>query len=458
MNRMEKKNIIFISYEFPPRVSGGTFRPLKFAKYLPEFGFRPYVYSLDSEYFIEANFDSKKDFSLLDELEGKDVVLKPVKIDSVKHLYRSTWSRFKNIYFNLYRGSEYKKWAIHLTEQVEKDHATADFKAVFVTAPPFGMLKLATAIAEKLKLPLILDMRDAWALWNTVPFGSFFHYLLTKKKEAFYFKHANKIIATTQQTIDDWLELHPALQKEKFACIPNGFDDENNLLEFRPFSSGNVTKDQFTITYVGSFYYFPDVRREMLTPFYKRNGLDILHYFPRRQDWLYRTPFFFFAAVNELFKKYPESKNKLRIRFAGHTPEWLSAMVNEFSLHENVEHLGMMSHKESLELQRNSDALLITSAKLEGGKDCFVAGKTFEYFTMGRPVLAFVSEGSQKDILAPSGVAVIVNPDDAADGAKKMHMLLTNKIDFTPDKKYLEQFDRRKLAGKLAAVLTEVIG
>ena len=41
--------IFFISFEFPPSNNGGVFRPLSFAKYLPAFGIKPVVFTLDPE-------------------------------------------------------------------------------------------------------------------------------------------------------------------------------------------------------------------------------------------------------------------------------------------------------------------------------------------------------------------------------------------------------------------------
>ncbi len=41
------KNLLFITYHFPPTGGSGVQRGLKFAKYLPQFGFRPIVLCAD---------------------------------------------------------------------------------------------------------------------------------------------------------------------------------------------------------------------------------------------------------------------------------------------------------------------------------------------------------------------------------------------------------------------------
>ena len=43
--RVEKK-VLVIAYDYPPLGGGGVFRTLKFTKYLPRFGFKPYVLTI----------------------------------------------------------------------------------------------------------------------------------------------------------------------------------------------------------------------------------------------------------------------------------------------------------------------------------------------------------------------------------------------------------------------------
>ncbi len=451
-------DIIFISFQFPPVVFGGVFRPLKFAKYLPEFGIRPHVYTLDEDSYRGVYRNEKKDYALLNELNGRDVRVTKVPMDSVFDKYKTKASAFWHIYFTIYGGSEYKIWEKYILEKVCRDSEENNFKAVLVTAPPFGMIKIGEKIAKKLNLPLILDMRDAWSLWLNAPYGSIFHYLLRKRRERQHLDFADSVVATTQQTIDDWKELHPGLDEAKFSCISNGYDDEKNEMAIIPFSIQPLSDDAvFTIAYVGSFYYSPQVRKDMLQPFYKKRGMKMIHYFPRKQDWLYRTPYFFFQALQVAFQKDPSLKNKIHIRFAGHKEPWLLDMVREFSLEENVEMLGLVSHSESLQIQRDADALLITSAKLIGGKDCFVAGKTFEYLSMNKPIFGFVAEGSQKDLLGKAGNTVFFDVDDAEAAASQLIELLKCGKNFNPDVEYIRSFERKKLTSKMAEVIQNTI-
>ncbi len=44
------RKVLVIAYYFPPIGGSGTQRPVKFVKYLPQFGWQPYVISTDRPY------------------------------------------------------------------------------------------------------------------------------------------------------------------------------------------------------------------------------------------------------------------------------------------------------------------------------------------------------------------------------------------------------------------------
>ncbi len=451
-------DIAFLSFEFAPLNIGGIFRPLKFAKYLPDFGIRPHIYTLDPQHYSRIFNKPNQDNSMLEDLKGKEVVIKHIPIQALAELDKSKFRKFLRIYFSIYRGSEYKLWRKNLLSQIYNDAKSTKFKALVVTAPPFGMLALGFEIAKKLNIPLILDMRDAWAFWNSTPYGSYAHFYATVLKERKYFSLAHKVIATSDQTIEDWHLLHPGIPLDKFACITNGFDKETIPASFDPFELEPLQgKKEFKIVYVGSFYYSPDARKQMMTPTLRRKGHRMLQYYPRKQDWLYRSPYFFFRTLQKVFELRPSWKSKIKIEFAGRPQEWMDKMIEETCLQDVVRQIGFVNHNESIRLQQNADALLITSAKVEGGRDCFIAGKTFEYLTMNKPIISFVSEGSQKDILQNSGLGLLFNPDNIEESALTMIAVLENGKSFTPNETYLSLFDRKILTGKLANIISEAI-
>jgi glycosyltransferase involved in cell wall biosynthesis len=191
----------------------------------------------------------------------------------------------------------------------------------------------------------------------------------------------------------------------------------------------------------------------MFTPWWRKRGHRKLQYVPHQEDWLYRSPYFFFRAVRMLLDRHPELMEGLCIRFAGSKPDWIQGMVEEFDLVAIVQFLGRIPLSESLRFQESCDALLLTSSKVIGGQDYSIAGKTFEYISMKKPIIAFVTEGAQKRLLARTGISLICDPDKPDDSVATLWNLLAGQWRATPDEVLLNSLHRRKLTGKLAGII-----
>lgn len=443
-------NILFIAYEFPPLNSGGVHRSLAFVKYLNQFNINPIVITLSRESYPNA-FESYS----TDEHLGKDILSSTdvIEIESknINSLHQNRLKIFIDIYFNI-MGREANGWEEDFKKKIPEIVKRYQPMAIFVTLPPFSILKLAVWVSKLYRLPLIIDFRDAWSQWRLAPYGSYLHYLATLRAERKYFKYTDAIIATSNQTLVDFKRLHAGIDEKKFHLITNGFDDEINNWEI-----DLPQKENYVIGYVGSFYYDKAATEMMLMPWQKKKFHRKLQYISQKQDWLYRSPYFFFKALRILFDKHPQYAKNLRVRFAGKKPDWLHEMIKEFRLEENVELLGVLSHSDSISFQETCDALLITSSKVIGGRDYSIAGKTFEYFKIKKPIIAFVSEGAQKDILKQSGTAVICDPDNSEKAADNILKLFEHKINLIPDNNFLTSLSRKKLTEKLSVVIHETI-
>ena len=443
-------NILFIAYEFPPLNSGGVHRSLAFVKYFKQFGISPIVITL-----AQKSFQNVFENYTIDEQLGKDVLsgIDVIEIASknINSLHKNRINNFVDIYFNI-MGKEANGWDEDFKEKIPSIIKRYQPEAVFVTLPPFSILKQAVWVSKLCKLPLITDFRDAWSQWRLAPYGTYLHYLATLKAERKYLKYSDAIIATSSQTLCDFKKLHAGIDEKKFHLITNGFDDEINDWKIVLPKKGN-----YVIGYVGSFYYDKEATEMMLMPWRKKKLHRKFQYISVKQNWLYRSPYFFFKALRILFDKHPRYTKILNIKFAGKKPDWLYDMIKEFRLEKNVELLGVISHQDSMHFQQTCDALLITSSKVIGGSDYSIAGKTFEYFTMQKPIIAFVSEGAQKDILQQSGTALICDPDNAESAAENILELFEHKINLIPDNNFLSSLSRKKLTKKLSVVIQQTI-
>jgi glycosyltransferase involved in cell wall biosynthesis len=72
-----------------------------------------------------------------------------------------------------------------------------------------------------------------------------------------------------------------------------------------------------------------------------------------------------------------------------------------------------MSHRESLELQRDSEALLLLIPEADGRGRAVLSGKVFEYLAAERPILAAVPpDGEAARLLRETGAGIVVPPED----------------------------------------------
>lgn len=440
-------NILFIAFEFPPLNRGGVHRPLAFVKYLPQFGINPIVITLDKACYKDV-FDTYG----YDEGLGKEVINKTtmVPVSADKPPVYSRVKRFTSIYFSIH-GNETKYWDRHFYNAVEMAIATYSPKAIFATVPPFSLLPLVYKISKKYHLPMILDFRDAWSQWRTLPYGTIMHYWRTLQYERNYLQSAKAIIATSKQTLADFQKLHQRIPPNRFHYIPNGY---NGALQ--PWQPVDTNNDEFVIGYVGSFYFNPEARQQMLKRWWQKKGHRMLQYIPQKQDWLYRSPYFFFKALQLLNTAYPEIGKKIKVQFAGKKPDWLIEMIKSCGLEHQVALIGEISHEESLRFQQRCDALLITSAKQLGGRDYSIAGKTFEYLQMQRPIIAFVCDGAQKDLLAEAGTALICDPDRSEDAVVQLHQFFIGKLTAQPDYEFLKKLSRETLTAQLAELIQSI--
>lgn len=444
------RNILFVAFEFPPLLSGGIQRSLYFVKYLPSFGINPVVITPEEKDIPNIFNNPAIDSSLLAKIpEG--TIIERVHCGHPPHT-SNPFLRWVRMYFSVTENFK-KYWKKPLQDELPGIIEKYNPAAIYVTIPPFAMAPLWLDLLKNSSLPLIIDFRDAWSQWALAPNGSYFHYLVKCQQESAIIKKAHAVIVTSDVTKADLQHLHKHIGDDKIHVISNGFDTGIDLPEQLPVSSG----DTFIIGYVGNFYYSPEARENIFKPWWKRKLHRILNYVPRKEDWLYRSPYYFFKAVHQLIKENPEYKNRIEIHFVGHKPNWIEAQIREFGLEDNISHLGFLPHNAAIDFQKKCDALLITSAKVIGGRDYSIAGKTFEYMSIGKPILAFVCEGAQKDILQETGMSVICNPDDKVSAASNLKRLIDGSVVLKPQLPAILKYQRKKLTEKLADVIHEVI-
>jgi len=178
-------------------------------------------------------------------------------------------------------------------------------------------------------------------------------------------RSADAVVAVSEAISD---EMRLLGCRGPIVTIPNGADfDDFAGLEY-------VARDRFRITHTGSFFGERDPR-----PF-----LSAL----KRVD-----------GVNARFVGDFRAKDR----------EWAESL----QLGDRLELIAYVPRERALELQRDSEALLLLIPKAGGRGAGILSGKVFEYVAAERPILALVPPaGAAARLLTDTGMGVIVDPED----------------------------------------------
>lgn len=409
------KKVLVIAYHYPPLGGGGVFRTLKFTKYLPEFGFQPYVLTVKNPMY------RTKDPTLLREIPA---VAKVYRTFSFEHrILRAPRLLHLNLkWFHI--PDENTGWFPFAARQGKKIIEKENIDIIYATAPIKTSLLIGCWLKKKTGKPLVVDYRDPWTQNVFIKYPTKLHRRIEEKMEKLVLATADHVIVTTEPMRLKLVEKYPFI-KGKIETITNGFDpDDFDGLTRRD------SKEKFIITYTGYLY-----------------GL--------------RTGKYFFTALKELLEEKTGMQSKIQVLFAGPPSRQASHFIEELGLQNVVKLLGYKSHRETLQLMVNSDVLLLIIAAEESYDKktgpLMVPGKIFEYFGAKRPILAVIPKGIAAEMIRSTKTGVIVSPRDT--GSIKQAILKLFQ-DWKKGKLVMEsnvfEYDRKVLTAKLAKVFQHV--
>jgi glycosyl transferase family 4/glycosyl transferase family 1 len=449
---LPETNILFIAMEFVPLNLGGVFRPLRFVNSLYKNGIQPIIITFADDPHLRK-VHSRFDYGLMEKLD-KGIEIYRIPLDDISEYYNTGFKRFRNIWFNT-SDNFLNAWEKNLYRELPAIIAKHRPRAIFVTCPPFSAATLGARISKQYDIPLILDMRDAWAqVW--LPSGTYLHYLRKRNAERKAFEQASAVITVTPRLKTMFEETHRHIPARKYNLIYNGYDFELPA-SLSVGAEGIAEKGAINIGYVGAFYYDPELRNRVLLPWWKRSGHRMLQYSPIKEDWLYRSPYFFFKALADLFDRRPEWRSKIFFHHIGDTPEWLTPMAEELGVKENIVLHGFQVHEKTLELQQSFDLLLATSEKVIGNEHYCLPSKLFTYLRAGKPVLGFVTPGIQHDFISKSNMGPICDPDDPGAASRTIEKIVEDGYRTALDIEYLHQFSNTVATGQLVETVRRIV-
>jgi glycosyltransferase involved in cell wall biosynthesis len=241
---------------------------------------------------------------------------------------------------------------------------------VITTSPPSSVHLIGAAVKRATGIPWVADLRDSVVAH---PHRDAERMLVRVKEQGEHAvaklvaRSADAIVCVSEAIADELRERSPA---GEVATIANGSDfDEFAGLEHHP-------SERFRITHAGSFFGKRDPR-PFLTAL-NRSGLD-----------------------------------DVVVRFVGDFRSTDREWAETQELGDRLELIPYAPRRRSLELQRDSEALLLLIPDAGGRGKGVLSGKVFEYLAAERPILAVVPpDGAAAELIRDADAGVVVAPDD----------------------------------------------
>ena len=136
--------------------------------------------------------------------------------------------------------------------------------------------------------------------------------------------------------------------------------------------------------------------------------------------------------------------------------------AESLGLADRIEVIPFVPRRRSLELQRDSEALLLIASDAGGRGTGVIPGKVFEYLAAERPILAAVPAGGAAALLIDELGAGVVAPEDDVEALRAALVELHGRwqrgeltVNLTPEQR--ARVDRRAKVEQLAELLHEVV-
>jgi len=435
------KKVLIITYYWPPAGGPGVQRVLKFAKYLPKFGWQPRILTVaNGEYpaidksleknisseikvFKTASWEPNNLYKKFLGMKQSENIPTAVLVDDNPNLKKkiATWIRLNLFVPDAKIG--WKRFAIKeglkIIEEEKPD-------LIFSSSPPPTVHLIASELANRSKLKWIADFRDPWTdihYYEDQPRMAFVK-AKDRRLEKSILEQADKITCISKLDIE--LDFANKTNASKCENIPNGFDDE----DFTEMNIFNSQTDRFTILHLGA------INKE-------------------------RNPIKLFEAVKSLRDKGIINPNNFQIIFVGNIDAVIITTVEKNEIWDLVKYVEYLPHKEALNYTEQATVLLLLVTQSKKNRR-ILPGKTFEYMRTGKYVFALGPEdGEVARIIEETKTGTVV---DYLDINKIEKILLeqftnwkNNKTNIKPNGKEIRKYSRENLTGKLVNVFDNLV-
>ncbi len=429
---------LIVAYHFPPIGGGGVQRAAKFARYLPEFGIEPVIFTGPGRV---DGFWTPHDPTMVEEVAGLSIfrAAGPVPSgDALESAYRS-----------LGMLSPFSRWWVKAIKE-EGPRAGTNVDVVVGELVPYETAYGVETLARELGVPWVADLQDPWALDEMWLYPSFVHRYLDRVRMRRTLRSAAAVSMNTPQARMRLITAFPEFQQRRVYSITNGFDpDDLASIPIGP------RADKFRIVHSG-YLYTHFGTRSLVKERLRRlaGGMP----FPD-VNFLTRSHVYLLRAIDQLLRDDPALGENIELHFVGQETARDLEVADRYPF---VEFHGYRSHHDSLVFLRNADLLFLPMQDLpEGTRAGLVPGKTYEYMASGTPILAAVPDGDARDILRSLGNTVLCRPTDVDGMARAIREQYERWRAGTPPPKpsesVLARYERQALTRTLANAIEAVV-
>jgi len=428
--------VLFVTYYFPPSGGPGVQRSLKFAKYLPAFGWEPTVLTVHPKSASYPNLDMK----MLEEIPPGLSVERTGAWDPYA-LYARLLGRKKEETIGVaFIGGEHESWKQRLAKWVRANLFLPDarvgwvpfairrgmellqrerFDVILTSGPPQSVHLIGRALARRSGLPWCADFRDPWtdiSYYRELPLTPLARQI-DAALERSVLREADRVIAVSPSL----RRMLARKTQTPISVIMNGFDEAD-------FKGDEVRKqEKFVISHVGNLA-------------------------------ASQNPDALWKALRQMREQglIPD----LRLLMVGNVDAAVRKEIAGHGLEDILEYVPYVPHDEAVAYMRGASLLLLCINQVPDAA-CIMTGKLFEYLASGRPVLGIgPPEGDAAAVLDETGAGTMFAHHDVESvGAyvlRHYEAWASGHPFEGADRESRAPFSRKEQAKQLAALLSEV--
>ena len=422
------RQVLMISYDFPPMNGPGALRIAQFAKHLPQAGWEPITVTVHDGYSsrpldsassnqVQARVLRVREFDPIKRLAGLGRLAPQPTRPGHSGRFRASVQRW---YTGLAFPDRDWLWQRPAIRTARRILASDEMRpqAIFSSSPSMSNHCVALKLKQQTGLPWIADFRDFWAFSSSFSPGGW-RKRHTQQLESKICRRCDALVSISDYYCREYASAYGI--RNTFT-IMNGFDPADFPVpdESRDFPS-------FSIAHAGGFY----------------SGQ--------------RHPEILLKVIRRLADRVSVDLTSVRLDLFCNPESSIQAMIDRYDLRAIATWHGFVPYQELIPRLMNSFLLLVVTHDLD---DC-LSTKVFDYMGCRRPIITVTPGGTLASIIESQKLGLVANSENESQFEKRFLELWSSWK--RGDKRWLrssrqlpQQYTRPYQAKQLARVLDSV--